>query len=83
MAGEPEVARLVRATVSLDWRDPRHWSTRKRRCRICRTPTFLRDSQGKPCDKTCAETELAAEIVRTQNAYLADERRPPIGEGRP
>lgn len=74
--------RVVQAHVALDWRDPKHFARRRMPCRVCRNPTFLRDSEGRPCDKTCAEKELAAEIVRQQGAYFADERVPP-GQGRP
>lgn len=66
--------RVVQAHVALDWRDPRHFARRRMPCRVCRNPTFLRDGEGRPCDKTCAEKELAAEIVRQQGAYFADER---------
>jgi hypothetical protein len=66
--------RVVQAHVALDWRDPKHFARRRMPCRVCKNPTFLRDNQGRPCDKTCAEKELAAEIVRKQGAYFADER---------
>jgi hypothetical protein len=80
---QAEHARLVRVRIVLDWRESRHFAKEKRPCRICRTLTFLRDDQGRPCDKTCAEEELAAEYLRQHSAYFADERARPVGEVRP
>lgn len=57
------------AQVVLDWRGPGHWARMERPCRVCGRATFLRDESGRPCNKTCAESELAAELLAaTRNA---------------
>ncbi|MFF2612286.1 hypothetical protein [Kitasatospora sp. NPDC058046] len=56
--------------VHLDWRGPQHWSDRARECRHCGVTTPLRDDEGKPAHKVCAERALAA-----QQADLADRYR--------
>lgn len=39
-----------------DWRDAkRHWSKRSKPCKHCTSETHLRDFDGKPCHKVCAE----------------------------
>jgi hypothetical protein len=38
---------------------PRHWAALALPCRCCRGNTHLRDEQGRPCHKVCAETEAA------------------------
>jgi hypothetical protein len=80
-SGSAGQGRMVQAHVALDWRDPKHFARRRMPCRVCKNPTFLRDNQGRPCDKTCAEKELAAEIVRQQGAYFTDERTTRTGGG--
>jgi hypothetical protein len=42
----------------LDWRDRSHWSDRDKRCRVCGRLTPLRDDNGQPCHKVCAEREI-------------------------
>jgi hypothetical protein len=42
----------------LNWRDSSHWSSLEMPCRFCRTPTNLRDNDGRPAHKTCAEAQL-------------------------
>lgn len=44
--------------MSLDWRDPKHWSPRRARCQHCEKPTWLRDDHGIPAHKVCAEEAL-------------------------
>ncbi|MEU6949515.1 hypothetical protein ABZ957_30420 [Streptomyces sp. NPDC046316] len=39
----------------LDWRSSAHWSPEQRPCRYCSTVTNLRDEDGLPSHKTCAE----------------------------
>ncbi|MFC7979863.1 UTRA domain-containing protein [Streptomyces cinereoruber] len=39
----------------LDWRSSIHWSSEPRPCRYCSVATNLRDEQGVPSRKTCAE----------------------------
>ncbi|MEU4570808.1 hypothetical protein [Micromonospora sp. NPDC023956] len=40
--------------VGLDW--SRHKVGDPRPCRICRRPALMRDANGIPCHKVCAET---------------------------
>ncbi|MFJ3786482.1 hypothetical protein [Streptomyces sp. NPDC090093] len=39
----------------LDWRSSAHWSSERRPCRYCSVATNLRDEDGVPSHKTCAE----------------------------
>lgn len=39
----------------LDWGDRRHWGGKPLPCRLCRKPALLRDDDGRPCHKICAE----------------------------
>lgn len=39
----------------LDWRSSEHWSPEPRPCRYCSRPTNLRDEEGVPSHKACAE----------------------------
>ncbi|MFD3572215.1 hypothetical protein [Streptomyces sp. NPDC058667] len=39
----------------LDWRSSVHWSSEQRPCRYCSVATNLRDEDGVPSHKTCAE----------------------------
>ncbi|MGW9436105.1 hypothetical protein [Streptomyces sp. NPDC055607] len=41
----------------LDWRSSIHWSPESRQCRYCSVTTNLRDEQGVPSHKTCAEAD--------------------------
>ncbi len=41
----------------LDWRSSEHWSAEPRPCRYCSRATNLRDEDGVPSHKTCAEAE--------------------------
>lgn len=43
------------ARVWLDWRDHRHWSPKRKPCRYCHCLTWLRDDDGRPAHKVCAE----------------------------
>ncbi|CAM5514035.1 putative protein OS=Streptomyces rimosus subsp. rimosus (strain ATCC / DSM 40260 / JCM 4667 / NRRL 2234) OX=1265868 GN=SRIM_040615 PE=4 SV=1 [Streptomyces rimosus subsp. rimosus] len=43
----------------LDWRSGEHWSAEPRPCRYCSRATNLRDEDGVPSHKTCAETQGA------------------------
>ncbi|MGP3684111.1 hypothetical protein ACTVZO_05255 [Streptomyces sp. IBSNAI002] len=56
-------------TGVLDWSDRRHWARTQAPCRYCRAATFLRDDDGLPADKVCAETALAQRAARTAAAY--------------
>lgn len=57
----------------LDWSGSEHFSTDARPCRYCGTPTHLRDSQGRPADKVCAEIALA-EVAQVLATYGSEER---------
>lgn len=49
-----------RVTVTgrlLDWRSSERWSSEQRPCRYCSRATNLRDEDGVPSHKVCAETE--------------------------
>lgn len=52
--GRPTAAEVFR----LDWREARHWGSRPKPCRCCDNPSRLRDDEGKPCHKSCAELEV-------------------------
>ncbi|MER5312947.1 hypothetical protein ABT034_34825 [Streptomyces sp. NPDC002773] len=41
----------------LDWRSSVHWSSELRPCRYCSVATNLRDEDGVPSHKTCAEAQ--------------------------
>lgn len=41
--------------VCLNWSDRAHWSPLARPCRHCRRVTNLRDDEGEPAHKVCAE----------------------------
>ena len=62
------------ARVRLAWSGDRHWSETVSPCRCCGTGTHVRDEQGRPCHKRCAEAELAAEVVGAHGAEVLDER---------
>jgi hypothetical protein len=58
--------------VSLDWRDGRHWDGRRERaCRVCGTPTNLREASGTPACKTCVEGEIEAEVLAFARTLIA------------
>lgn len=46
--------------VVLDWRTGKHFSNVARPCRYCRKPTQLRDEDGVPAHKICAEAALTS-----------------------
>ena len=43
----------------LDWRGPWHWGKTEVLCGYCREPTWLRDDDGLPAHKVCAEAAAA------------------------
>lgn len=53
-------------TEVFDWRGAEHWSSRLYRCRLCSELTQLRDDQGQPCHKRCAEQEATREEETTE-----------------
>lgn len=76
----PGPADFLPASGVLDWSDARrHWAQRPRPCRFCKGPTCLRDEEGRPSHKTCAETHRArkqahAVQVYAERARLGDQR---------
>jgi hypothetical protein len=42
----------------LNWNHSRHWLSKPARCVHCRKNTFLRDEDGAPSHKVCAERVL-------------------------
>ncbi|MEU2487121.1 hypothetical protein ABZ593_21240 [Streptomyces sp. NPDC012617] len=54
----------------LNWGSSAHWDAQELPCRYCGQPTHLRNDQGAPADKVCAEASLAqiGDIVRTHSA---------------
>jgi hypothetical protein len=55
--------RCLAARVVLNWDNPCHWDEEFRPCRCCGAGTQGRDEHDRPCHKSCAESELAAELV--------------------
>ena len=64
----------VIARVKLNWSADEHWADEMRPCRCCGTNTHARDEQGRPCHVSCAEAELAAEVLGAIDGRLVDER---------
>jgi hypothetical protein len=62
------------ARVRLNWSAPGHWSDEMAPCRCCGTATHGRDEQRRPCHQSCAEAELAAEILGALGSAVLDER---------
>ncbi|MFI8278557.1 hypothetical protein ACIGBH_27525 [Streptomyces sp. NPDC085929] len=57
------------ATGVLDWSDRSHWARVQAPCKHCGAPTFLRNDDGLPADKVCAERALTERSARTTAAY--------------
>ncbi|MFJ8691034.1 hypothetical protein [Micromonospora wenchangensis] len=65
--------------VHLDWTDPGHYDRdRSLPCRICTTATRMRDGRGEACHQSCAEDEIARELLGAGRAQIADERVPAV-----
>lgn len=47
------------AVLVLDWSSPIHYGGQPLPCRCCGRGAYLRDGQGRPCHKVCAELEGA------------------------
>lgn len=61
----------------LDWSDmKRHWAAWQRPCRYCKGPTNLRDEEGRPSHKTCAETQQARRLAIATQLYAEDDQLP-------
>ncbi|GLY21680.1 competence protein CoiA family protein [Micromonospora sp. NBRC 101691] len=45
------------ASVSLNW--SKHAAGEPRPCRVCQKPALMRDQDGRPCHKVCAESQAA------------------------
>jgi hypothetical protein len=64
---------LVR--VYLDWSGPGHYKAHEPLpCGVCNTPTKQRDSSDRACHKSCAEGEIARELLGHGRTLIIDER---------
>ncbi|MEH0954664.1 hypothetical protein [Micromonospora sp. CPCC 205554] len=71
------MAGLLVVRVHLDWTGPGHFDRdRSLPCRVCDTATKMRDAQGAACHQSCAEDEIARELLGAGRALIADERVP-------
>jgi hypothetical protein len=71
------MAGLLVVRVHLDWTGPGHYDRdRSLPCRVCDTATKMRDAKGAACHQSCAEDEIARELLGTGQALIADERVP-------
>ncbi|SBT69299.1 hypothetical protein GA0070622_6423 [Micromonospora sediminicola] len=71
------MAGLLVVRVHLDWTGPGHYDRdRSLPCRVCDTATKMRDANGAACHQSCAEDEIARELLGTGQALIADERIP-------
>lgn len=52
-AAQASTAALRPPSGGLDWST--HKAGDRRPCRLCGDPAFMRDANGRPCHKTCAE----------------------------
>lgn len=55
------------ARLGLDW--SKHDVGRAAKCRLCGRPAWLRDENGKPCHKVCAEDELNRRAAAAAGRY--------------
>ncbi|MEU5498462.1 hypothetical protein [Streptomyces griseofuscus] len=55
-------------TGVLDWTRG-HWAGVEKRCRYCPGLTPLRDSDGKPAHKVCAEEAIARQVEEYAEAW--------------
>ncbi|MBM0279060.1 hypothetical protein [Micromonospora tarensis] len=61
--------------VRLDWTAPGHYDRdRSLPCRVCHTNTKMRDNRGAACHQSCAEDEIARELLGAGKALITDER---------
>ncbi|GAA5026145.1 hypothetical protein [Actinopolymorpha pittospori] len=66
-----------------DWRDSHRWSSRQMPCRFCAAPTNLRDLDGRPAHKVCAEAAQPGDAApANHSAEAAPELRVADPEGR-
>lgn len=68
MNGQPLDLTERRGEIVLDWRTGDHYlgDGRPATCRSCFGPTRLKDDNGRPCHKLCAEAELEADRHRAE-----------------
>lgn len=59
----------VRSVAFLDWH--KHPVGPRRQCRYCGKGALMRDDNGRPCHKVCAEAELAAKAEAYGKAEAA------------
>ncbi|MEU0156432.1 hypothetical protein [Micromonospora fulviviridis] len=71
------MAGLLVVRVHLDWTGPGHYEHgRSLPCRVCGTDTKMRDGRGQACHQSCAEDEIARELLGAGRALIDDERVP-------
>ncbi|MEV0006352.1 hypothetical protein AB0H28_29285 [Micromonospora sp. NPDC050980] len=71
------MAALLVVKVHLDWTGPGHYDRdRSLPCRVCATATKMRDGRGDACHQSCAEDEIARELLGTGRTLIDDERIP-------
>lgn len=71
------MAALLVVRVHLDWTAPGHYDRdRSLPCRVCSTDTKMRDGRGQACHQSCAEHEIARELLGAGRALIDDERVP-------
>jgi len=71
------MATLLVVRVHLDWTAPGHYDhDRSLPCRVCATTTKMRDARGAACHQSCAEDEIARELLGAGRALITDERVP-------
>jgi hypothetical protein len=69
------MAALLMVKVHLDWTSPGHFDRdRSLPCRVCATNTKMRDGRGDACHQSCAEDEIARELLGAGRTLIADER---------
>lgn len=51
----------------LNWRS--HKVGARLKCRLCPDAAWMRDEQGQPCHKVCAEREAAAAVSTAAASY--------------
>lgn len=64
VASASEVVDHLLHLPTLDWSDRRHWQRGKKPCRYCHKDTNLRDENGAPSHKVCAERHRALHVEK-------------------
>jgi hypothetical protein len=73
----PAPAGYVKIQVSLDWSDGDHYDRRRELpCKHCDRPTNLRNDDGEPDHKTCAEADIETKVLAYAKSLLPVPARP-------